>query len=773
MKKLKLIPILGLLFFFMARAEEPGGHFVCDGVIEPGLSVDVTSVEVCPGDQGSVEVDTVTSEGTKYGHYEDTDEQVSFGLSLTDVQVTEPQVFEAPDRYTAFWIKHDTINMSGQYEDCGGGTVIVKDYDMGTVQMKNCNTKKTKGPKGSTGGGGGGGGGGGPKEEEKKEGECEEPAQPDQGVAEFFGGEEAWIVWPAPKDEEDKESMWFVATHRIVTINTPKARDLKGTIKLNKVSGDESCAKWLVVNDNVESPYSFGQAIPIVEPGHEGCGVHDWHGGEQFFGLIPEKPGEVVLESEVDPEQGSPTKKAQLKIAIVETDLDIQHPSSGTVLSEEEEEEKGLVGVKQDEPMPLTRLRLKQVNPLTVGGKYHLTFSGNLKIWKNSNGSGEVTADTEFEANGETILYVEALSPSSALNDQEVALHWKDEEKEITDGDVVNLTAIDVKFADPESWIELEEKRVVLSDEKLRLVIQGGFKNWSDIQGNEYLNKIKLMSSATLPGGIDLEVNSQVGELVSGEVRIELGRAKLKQMGLLPNEEDGIEEKSWFDTGSEDPNANSNLSDGEAFGSGMSGQQRGRCTKKGNLESNPPNSPLDFSFIKAGGVELVQANYGGGLVQTKWRQVMNQANTFYFSGHGSHATASFYGTTPDHVKPYWDQDLETVIIAGCSVLDINDYNNNFDGDEHNASPGKKWGTTGPKIFLGYNYEAPLDTQGSAGIISDWISYKGGMGEVLAWREANSGNNGRNACAIDGNNYYYYKKILPGIYQWTSVPKGNW
>lgn len=462
MKKLRLISILGLLFFFTARAEEPGGHFVCDGVIEPGLSVDVTSVEICPGDQGSVEVDTVTSEGSKYGHYEDTDEQVSFGLSLTDVQVTEPQVFEAPDRYTAFWIKHDTINMSGKYEDCGGGTVTIKDYDMGTVQMKNCNTKKTKKPKGSNGGSGGGGSGGGPQEEEKKEGECEEPAQPDEGVAEFFGGEEAWIVCPAPKDEEDKESMWFVATHRIVTINTPKARDLKGTIKLNKVSGDESCAKWLVVNDNVEAPYSFGEAIPIVEPGHEGCGVHDWHGGEQFFGLIPQKPGEVVLESEVDPEQGSPTKKAQLKIVIVETDLDIVHPATGEV-PEDNEETDGLVAVKRDDQTPMTLLKLKQVKPLNVGGKYRLTFSDNLKIWKSANRTGEVTPETEFEANGEMILFVEAMNKSFVLNDQEIVLHWKDGEKQITNGDTVSLTAVEAEFEVllrafiPDQWIDLPE----------------------------------------------------------------------------------------------------------------------------------------------------------------------------------------------------------------------------------------------------------------------------------------------------------------------------
>ena len=481
-KKLILILVLGSLPFFISSSPDPGGHFVCDGIIPPGLSVNVTDTQICPGEEGSVEVDTTTSEGTMYGHYEDTGEQDSFGLSFTDVQVTEAQVFEAPAKYTTFWIKHDTINMSGSYEDCGGGTEKATDYDMGIVTLKVCDTKKPKGdhgPKGPQGPGNGGGGGGGGEDDDEngvgggggQEGssdeECEEPAQPDQGVAEFMGGNAGWIVWPAPKPEWSSEdhlgSVWFVATHRIVTINTPAERDLTGVIRLNKISGDESCLNLLVVNDNTESPYTFGQDVPIEEKGHSGCGVHDWHEGSQLFGFVPLSAGEVVLEAVVDPNDGSPQSNAQLTITIVAMDLDIEHPATGEV-TEENEEEEGLVAVKRDDDTPLTRLKLKPIEPSGIGGHYYLTFPGNLKIWQNENRTGAVTETTEFNPDVETTLYVEAMEKSTSLNDQQIALNWKEgEEKNISYGDWVKLTAVEAEFVVllrafiPDQWVDLPE----------------------------------------------------------------------------------------------------------------------------------------------------------------------------------------------------------------------------------------------------------------------------------------------------------------------------
>lgn len=123
-------------------------------------------------------------------------------------------------------------------------------------------------------------------------------------------------------------------------------------------------------------------------------------------------------------------------------------------------------------------------------------------------------------------------------------------------------------------------------------------------------------------------------------------------------------------------------------------------------------------------------------------------------------------------------------MAGCSVLDINDYNGNYDdngdkktepGPAFKEFPGELWAATGPKTMLGYNFKAPLDNQGSAGVITSWFS-KRGSGDIEAWRIANDGKF-VHACAIDtvGGVYSYFHKSggIFKTYTWTSVPRGSW
>lgn len=137
-------------------------------------------------------------------------------------------------------------------------------------------------------------------------------------------------------------------------------------------------------------------------------------------------------------------KTATLIIALL--DLDIEHPGTGEV-TEEKEGQEGLVAVKRDEETPLTRLKLKPIEPSNIGGKYYLTFPGDLKIWKSANRTGAVTEETEFNPDVETTLYVEALEKSDALNDQEITLNWRDDEGENDSaGDWVNLTAVQAEF---------------------------------------------------------------------------------------------------------------------------------------------------------------------------------------------------------------------------------------------------------------------------------------------------------------------------------------
>lgn len=141
-------------------------------------------------------------------------------------------------------------------------------------------------------------------------------------------------------------------------------------------------------------------------------------------------------------------------------DLDIEHPATGEV-DEDEEEEKGLVAVRRDDETSLTRLKLKPIEPSGIGGHYYLTIPGNLKIWQNENRTGEVTEETEFNPEIETTLYVEAIEKSISLNDQQIALNWKEGEKNISYGDWVKLTAVEaetearINYWIREQWINM------------------------------------------------------------------------------------------------------------------------------------------------------------------------------------------------------------------------------------------------------------------------------------------------------------------------------
>jgi hypothetical protein len=157
------------------------------------------------------------------------------------------------------------------------------------------------------------------------------------------------------------------------------------------------------------------------------------------------------------------------------------------------------------------------------------------------------------------------------------------------------------------------------------------------------------------------------------------------------------------------------------------------------------------------------------------RQVMNQADCLYFSGHGNHYNNSIQGGfKPSDAAGYWKKDIDVAIIAGCSVLDINDYNGNYGGAEHLFSPGKAWEQTGPGVLLGYAYIAPGDAGGApARIMNSWVSNRGTLGDVNAWMKANADNNAWNACAIvkDQKFVYFTRKWFSRIV--VEKQKGEW
>jgi hypothetical protein len=145
-------------------------------------------------------------------------------------------------------------------------------------------------------------------------GGSDENGRPNRGEAEVDGEQTAEVY--ALLDAEEPASLTI--THRIVTINTPRERDLHGKLRLKYKSGDPSIAD-LVLDGQ---PYTLGTQIPVVEPGHEGGGVHDWHSGSVALSIYGKKVGTLVVEAEVDPDpevpegDGRPFKNAEITINV-------------------------------------------------------------------------------------------------------------------------------------------------------------------------------------------------------------------------------------------------------------------------------------------------------------------------------------------------------------------------------------------------------------------------------------------------------------------------
>jgi uncharacterized protein (DUF2141 family) len=359
----------------------------------------------------------------------------------------------------------------------------------------------------------------------------------------------------------------------------------------------------------------------------------------------------------------------------------------------------------------------------------------------------------------------------------------------------VSITRVDITFADPDgsNWPDLEENKVILCDKNTRIKLKVS-SQMPDLQAifDALGTVLKIKTSGTSPNGQDYTLTTENTTLVQhsgySEMRVTLTRDELKTMGVLPGQEaDSVTEKAWLDHGSSSSSEPSNLTDGIAYDSGLGDAARGKSTNYGDLNSTPPNSPVDKTFFVAAGREIITAKYGT-FVSHK-RQVMNQADHFYFSGHGSHSEATLQGGFgPGDVTGYWDKDLDYTIIAGCAVLDIKNYRAQSFGPGTwlewwwaggDCSPGAQWEPKGPRYLIGYNWTAPLDNQGSAGIISNCLSaLSGGASVVNAWKQANDLGIGRNACVIDCSanpHVYWYWDETSGTAVWTNVMKsgGSW
>ncbi len=158
---------------------------------------------------------------------------------------------------------------------------------------------------------------------------CPDPEEPNKGEVVHYNssGEKVtsrtvYLSLPKPKPSDPTPQTCpqdIAIQHKIVTTNTPRTRDLPGMLKITLKSGDASVVE---IKRN-GATYTLDTQIPVLETGHSGCGVHDWHYGYENFEFIGKTKGEAVFEVECDPDpddggDGSATTKLTLTVKVFE-----------------------------------------------------------------------------------------------------------------------------------------------------------------------------------------------------------------------------------------------------------------------------------------------------------------------------------------------------------------------------------------------------------------------------------------------------------------------
>ena len=348
-----------------------------------------------------------------------------------------------------------------------------------------------------------------------------------------------------------------------------------------------------------------------------------------------------------------------------------------------------------------------------------------------------------------------------------------------------NVTICD---PDDDAWNELDASRVLLDDEDLRIRIRiAPAIATLDLCRLAMGSNICVKTFGTCPMGVDIPIEAADFSVYSdhSEIRVTKTRQQLVSLGLLPqNDDDGVDEMAWLDMANLSESSGQNLSDSLAFAT-LGYVDRGQASNDSTqtLESNPQNSIPSESYFKAAGREVISVSYD--CHDSSKRQIMNQSDWFYFSGHGSHATGTIQGGfTPSMATQYWNRDLDCAIIAGCAVLDVRNYRFNSLGllyrwkhwDWKGAYPGEIWEGIGVKYLLGYALRAPLDTDGGSSIAAEFVAnIRSGKDVITAWRNANDTAKGRNACVIDCSktpHQFWFWDESSGSPVWTKKEKGT-
>jgi hypothetical protein len=433
-------------------------------------------------------------------------------------------------------------------------------------------------------------------------------------------------------------------------------------------------------------------------------------------------------------------------MALVKVDLVGHHPGTvvtpGSVISEADEEYplKLLAKVNDDldegGPNPdnadntvaasdddIVKLTLRRLDPALTTGTMALSVSPALAVRVFSQAGGTIapladwsvdlaapTGDLAALVSGDVDMLVEGLQPSA---DVTVTLQYSYAGRGVC-ADTVRMTILRVESVeickpDAGAWDALPWGQVLLAGQELKLKVRitPGASALA-CSPDAALRTFTVNSSGTETTIHDATVTiTPANSTLQGtdEIRVTVPAADVLSLNLAAKAEDSATEKCSADSKSVTTGA-SHRRDSDAFDANAPGDQRGLARDGGDIGATPPEGEYSKTFLQAAGALCIDATVGG--VKSEKRQIQEQSDVFYYSGHGSHATAMLGGLAgPSDVKPHWD-DIDKAIIAGCAVLDVNDYNNRYPEDDHTASPGKQWAATAPDYLLGYNWKAPLD-----------------------------------------------------------------
>jgi hypothetical protein len=138
------------------------------------------------------------------------------------------------------------------------------------------------------------------------------------------------------------------------------------------------------------------------------------------------------------------------RVVLVQVDLDIVHPATGTLGESKEDANQGsgIVAIKRDDQSPITKLHIQPNSAMPFGTKVSLRFNaGNrYRIWEDPNMKIPVlSSTTEMDATVGHTLYIEGLKKSSAESGESVKQVFTIGTTVFV-GDEVRFTVVEAEF---------------------------------------------------------------------------------------------------------------------------------------------------------------------------------------------------------------------------------------------------------------------------------------------------------------------------------------